>query len=288
MTFSQTKKVSVVVPNYNYAKFLKKRLKSILKQAYPIYELIILDDKSGDGSEAVIRQEMERIWRERPEIKIKFIKNDKNSGKAIRQWKKGFEEASGDYIWIAEADDLCRRNFLAEVMRWFDDPDVVISYAESQIINSYGMVVVPNFRWSRDKERTGHYKKSYIKDGKTEIQEILAVRCTIPNVSAVVMKNDPRFIKFLEEAEKFDQVGDWYFYVKVLENGKISYNHKALNKFRVHGDSKTGQSKKGVKHYDEIVWMHEWLLEKYKISKKVQKYMRQEETRVWRRCNKVA
>ena len=44
------KKVSVVVPNYNYANYLKKRLDSIINQTYPIYELIILDDLSTDDS----------------------------------------------------------------------------------------------------------------------------------------------------------------------------------------------------------------------------------------------
>ena len=75
-------------------------------------------------------------------------------------------------MWIAEVDDLSSRNFLTEVMKGFDDPKVVISYAESAIINSFGLMIVPNFRWSRDKEKTGHYKRSYINDGNKEIEEI--------------------------------------------------------------------------------------------------------------------
>ena len=42
---------------------------------------------------------------------IKFIENRKNSGNVFKQWLKGAEEATGDYIWIAEADDLADANF---------------------------------------------------------------------------------------------------------------------------------------------------------------------------------
>ena len=44
------KKISVIVPNYNYEKYLPDRIKSILNQTYPLYELIFLDDASTDNS----------------------------------------------------------------------------------------------------------------------------------------------------------------------------------------------------------------------------------------------
>ena len=274
------KKVSVVIPNYNYERYIKKRLRSILWQTYPIYELIILDDCSTDGSVDVIEKELGRIKKEYPSIRVQFIRNKKNSGKAMKQWKKGFELAKGDYVWIAEADDLSSRRFLEEVMRGFDDPGVVISYAESAIINGWGMMIAPNFRWSRDKERTGHYKKSYVKDGKQEIEEIMAIRCTVPNVSAVVFRNDENYLRYFDEAIRFSQVGDWYFYVKILENGKISYNKKSLNRFRIHNGSKTSDSKRDKRHYEEVLFMHDFLGKGYTLSRKTQKALEDEEARV--------
>ncbi|MDO4398740.1 MAG: glycosyltransferase family 2 protein [Candidatus Saccharibacteria bacterium] len=274
------KKVSVVIPNYNYERYIKKRLRSILWQTYPIYELIILDDCSTDGSVDVIEKELERIKKKYPSIRVQFIRNKKNSGKAMKQWKKGFELAKGDYVWIAEADDLSSRRFLEEVMRGFDDPSVVISYAESAIINGWGMMIAPNFRWSRDKEKTGHYKKSYVKDGKQEIEEIMAIRCTVPNVSAVVFRNDENYLRYFDEAIRFSQVGDWYFYVKILENGKISYNKKSLNRFRIHNGSKTSDSKMDKRHYEEVLFMHDFLSKGYTLSRKTQKALEDEEARV--------
>ena len=55
MSISQNKKVSVVVPNYNYGKYLRKRIESIIKQTYPIYELIVMDDASTDGSDVIAK-----------------------------------------------------------------------------------------------------------------------------------------------------------------------------------------------------------------------------------------
>ena len=280
---SQIKKVSVVVPNYNYGRYIKKRIGTILDQTYPIYELIILDDASTDGSAETIKSMVLDLKLKNPEMRIKFVPNGENSGKAMAAWKKGFELANGDYVWIAEADDLCARDFLAEVMRGFDDPEVVMAYTESAIINSWGLVVAPNFRWSRDKEKIGHYKRGYVKDGKDEIREIMAIRCTVPNVSAVVFRKDKKFLKYLNESLRFTQVGDWYFYVKVLEHGKISYNRKSLNKFRVHGDSKTGKSKKEGRHYEEILEMHEMFKREYNLPKETVFRMEKELKRVEKR-----
>ena len=208
MTTLQDKKVSVIVPNYNYVRYIEKRIDSIVKQTYPIYELIVLDDASTDGSVEVIEKKLAEVKAKYPELKVQFVRNEKNSGKAMAAWKKGWELATGDYIWIAEADDLSGRKFLEEVMEGFRDPEVVLSYTESMVINGAGLLVAPNFRWSRDKEKTGHYKKSYIKGGRQEIEEIMAIRCTIPNVSAVVIKKKEIFLGYLEEALQFNQVGD--------------------------------------------------------------------------------
>ena len=280
MVISQNKKVSVIVPNYNYGKYIKKRIQTIMKQTYPIYELIVLDDASTDGSANRLKEIVFDLKIKNPEMRVRFVGNVKNSGKAMMQWKKGFELVTGDYIWIAEADDLCSPRFLEEVMKGFRDPEVVLSYTESKIINSAGIVIAPNFRWSRDKERTGHYKKSYVKDGVQEIKEILAIRCTIPNVSAVVFRKDVVKPSYFKKAIDFSQVGDWYLYSKILENGRIAYNKKALNKFRIHGGSKTAESKKESDHYKEVLWMHKFFKDNYTMDSKVQQAIYQEEVRI--------
>ena len=129
------KKVSVIIPNYNYEKYIIERIDSVLMQTYPIYEIVILDDCSPDNSVKVINKKIEEIKKEHPEIKVQFIINEKNSGGCVfKQWKKGFDATTGDYIWIAEADDSAENDFVENLIKPFDDPEVVLSYCESASI----------------------------------------------------------------------------------------------------------------------------------------------------------
>ena len=68
-------KISVIVPNYNYERFLKERIDSILLQTVPIYELILLDDASSDESVSYLNKKIEEIKKNYPHIKIKTAFN---------------------------------------------------------------------------------------------------------------------------------------------------------------------------------------------------------------------
>ena len=250
------KKVSVIVPNYNYSRFLDRRIDSILSQSYPIFELIILDDASTDDSDQKIKEKLSKIGNN---FKTSYYRNEKNSGKPIAQWQKAFREASGDFVWIAEADDYSDRNFLASVMSAFDDEKVVLSYGNSVAVNEKGDVLSYDFSRHAGKLAKNHWKKSYINDGKNEIRDYLRHRCTIPNVSAVVFRKEKSIPvqKYLEEAKSFTQVGDWYFYLKFISHGKIAFSKPSNNFFRISKSSVTGQSKNSKTHAAEIDWIHE-------------------------------
>ena len=47
--------VSVIIPNYNYARFLRQRIESVLAQTYTDYEIILLDDASTDDSTSILK-----------------------------------------------------------------------------------------------------------------------------------------------------------------------------------------------------------------------------------------
>lgn len=254
------KKVSVIVPNYNYAKFLKDRITSIVQQTYPIYEIIILDDASTDDSKKIINNLIEIINQKYPKIKTKTVSNKINSGSPYKQWQKGFALATGDYIWIAEADDLSDKNFLATVMNGFLNKDVVLSCSGIQLINERGSTIMYDFSRSFDKGHTNHWKKDYINSGIDEIRNYLANNCTIPNVSGVVFKNDARipYSNYLTESIKFKQAGDWLFYINVLRHGKIAYFRPSLNKYRIHSRSVTTQSDKSI-HSREIKQIQQFI-----------------------------
>jgi glycosyltransferase involved in cell wall biosynthesis len=81
--------VSVILPNYNHAVFLQKRIDSIFNQSFTDFELIILYDFSTDNSKEIIEQ-----YREHPHVSH-IVYNTENSGSTFKQWGKGIELAKG-------------------------------------------------------------------------------------------------------------------------------------------------------------------------------------------------
>ena len=257
------KRISVIIPNYNYKKYLKERIDSILLQTYPIYEIIILDDCSTDDSVSLIKE----IISKNKDFNIKLIKNKENSGSVFNQWKKGFENATGDYVWIAEADDSCHPKFLETVIKPFDDDDVVISYCESMRIDGNNLILNKECRdWVSVASNT-KWNNSYINSGEKEIKETLSILNTILNVSAVVFKNDDskKIINILEKAKQFKMSGDWFTYYSILKDGKIAYTSKSLNYFRRHGRS-TCTAVSRERELKEVLMIQKDIRENYKLN----------------------
>src|SRR5882757_6677219 len=69
--------VSVIVPNYNHARYLRKRIESVLGQTYQDFEVILLDDCSTDNSREVLVSH-----RDNPKVRIDF--NENNSGSVFK------------------------------------------------------------------------------------------------------------------------------------------------------------------------------------------------------------
>jgi len=278
------KKVTVVIPNYNYKNFLDARVKSILGQTYPLHELIIFDDASTDGSADFIERELlPKIRTKNPDLKIKFIKNPRNSGKSINQWQKGFHEATGDFLWLAEADDLSDPDFLTTAMSKFADPKVVLSYTNSVAINEHGKVLTYDFQnHSVDKQKSGHWQTDFVENGESEIKSHFAINCNIPNVSACVFrlnKNIP-YDQYLDTAKSFTQCGDWYFYLQILQHGKIAYSRPSLNFFRIHQHSVTASSKKSDKLLKEVKQIQTDISKKYPLSQTILDAQSREASRI--------
>lgn len=228
------RKVSVIIPNYNYSKYIIERIDSVLNQTYPIYELIILDDCSTDNSVEVIEKKIKSI--KDKDLIVKFIKNEKNSGCVFKQWKKGFEAATGDFIWIAEADDSAESTFVYELMKAFDDNKVVLSYCDSARIDGNNQMIRYRSDDLYDMCRCGDWNTDYVREGEQEITEHLSVTNTILNVSSVIWKKAD-YSDIFTKAQDFKVAGDWYIYYQVLKTGRISFLSKSLNYYRKHGSS---------------------------------------------------
>ena len=255
-------KISVVVPNYNYARFLKQRLYSILKQKIKIYEILILDDCSTDTSRYEINSLVSLLENY---INIRKIYNDKNSGSAFKQWEKGFEMACGDYVWIAEADDYCDSKMLKNLVKPLNTySDIVISYCDTAFINAEGKMTLPSIKNEIDFMNTKHWNQDFVNDGKEEYKNYAFLNCTIANVSSTLIKKD-YYHDFFELSGQFKQAGDWLFYVNIMQKGKIAYSNKTLNYYRVHGNNVSSITKKD-EHLKELEKIYKYFEEHYGLN----------------------
>ncbi len=254
-------RVSVVVPNYNYERYLPKRLKSIIDQSFRPYEIVFLDDCSSDKSVEVAEEILGGSG-----LPFRVIKNSRNEG-CYKQWLKGIELAQGDLVWIAEADDYCDRSFLKCVLEGFKSEGVVLSYCQSKQIDENEQFIKENYFAYTDDISADKWKVNYIREGIKEIGDTLAIKNTIPNASAVVMKK-PDLSSIRNRLAELRGTGDWFVYVHVLSGGKIAYFAEALNYHRRHKRSIISDTD-ALAHLKEVAYLQEFIRANYVISVQV-------------------
>ena len=253
------KKVSCIVPNYQYEKYLPERLNSVLSQDYPIYDIVFLDDCSRDKSLEVA----EKILSEGG-IDYTVLPNTVNSGCVFRQWFKGIEAAKGDFIWIAEADDACSPEFLQKTVPAFSDPDVNLSYAQSCLMDGTGKVYNSNFKSHTDNISRSKWLQRYIAPFDLEINDGLAIKNTIPNASAILIRKSACGKINKEFLFEFKVAGDWVFYVELLKGGKVAFTPEILNYYRRHNVSVV--NKNLTRNLQEIEKIHAYLLKNFVLN----------------------
>jgi glycosyltransferase involved in cell wall biosynthesis len=219
--------VSVIVPNFNHASFLEERMKSILEQSFADYEIIILDDHSTDHSREIIEK-----YRDLPEI-ASIVYNEENSGSSFVQWEKGISMSRGKYIWIAESDDSCERNFLEEGIRQLEN-GYDLFYALTVNVDEQGAVLAKTGSWYEDLSLT-RWKNDFENNAPAEAAGMLAVKNTIPNASAVLFRRTGKLEAYLEKIKHMRYCGDWIFWLLYLRDaGKMYYSVKTKDYFRSH------------------------------------------------------
>lgn len=227
-------KVSVIIPNYNHVNYLEERIESILNQSYQDFEIIILDDKSTDNSREIIER-----YKNHPKVS-EVVYNETNSGSTFIQWNKGVDLCKSDIVWIAESDDVAEPMFLEEVIKPLLNKDIVLSYCQSNRINSEGKVTGT---W-RDQTKTHltNFDEDFVYNGSEFIYNDLIHRNVIPNASAVLFRKSS-FYKIGKADTDIKYNADWLLWLKILTTGNISFVNKTLNKFRYHSNSVIATSK---------------------------------------------
>lgn len=113
--------VSVVMPSYNTARFIKESIQSVQAQTYKNWELIIVDDCSNDGTKEVLDQI--------DDSRIRYFQNDINSGAAVSR-NRAIREAKGKWIAFLDSDDLWMPDKLEKQIKFMEENQYYFSYTD--------------------------------------------------------------------------------------------------------------------------------------------------------------
>jgi glycosyltransferase involved in cell wall biosynthesis len=225
-------KVSIIVPNYNHARFLERRIGSILAQTFQDFELILLDDASTDDSRDILR----RFASSDTRIRTDF--NAANSGSPFHQWNKGIALAQAPYVWIAESDDVATPDFLQRLLPVLEhDPSLALVYCRSMKIDEQERPLEMVDR-SIARRRIPHidaarWENDFVNNGPDECLSYLFFLNTIPNASAVLFRRD-LYLRSGGADSSYRLCGDWWLWVNMLQLGGIAHVAQPLNHYRTH------------------------------------------------------
>ena len=122
--------VSIIMPSYNTAEYIPESIKSVFNQSYTDWELIIVDDCSTDNTDRVVAPFLS-------DNRIKYLKNDKNSGAAVSR-NKALCEARGKWIAFLDSDDLWLPEKLEKQIAFMEENGYRFSYTNYSEIDPDG------------------------------------------------------------------------------------------------------------------------------------------------------
>lgn len=224
--------VSVIVPNYNYARYLPERIESILNQTFQDFELILLDDVSTDDSLSILKRYSTH------EHVSQLVINETNTGNPFKQWAKGIGLARGKYVWIAEADDLAELTFLETCVRHAEQyKDFSFAYTGSLLIDAQGTVNYQKDvnKWgNRAQQEAAHF------NGKAFALHNLYWRNYVLNASGVLFRREYAQQAIIHsDFTDFHYCGDWLFWFHMALQGSVVEIYRNLNYFRQHNTKVT-------------------------------------------------
>jgi glycosyltransferase involved in cell wall biosynthesis len=227
--------VSVIIPNFNHAPYLRQRIDSVLHQTFQDFDITILDDCSTDNSKEVIEE-----YRGNAKV-VSIIYNHQNSGSPFKQWQKGINATTGNWIWIAESDDWCEPNFLETLIGGIEEK-TCLAIAQSLVLNNEGKIL-----WNSEAE----YFHKIISGLDFVKSKMILDNFGIPNVSMCIFKKSA-YLNIDNEFTNYKFCGDWLFYILIALQGDVFISAKILNYFRKHDKDVSGKAYKNGLSYSEF------------------------------------
>ena len=259
---AKTPALSIIVPNFNHARYLRRRLDSIFNQTFRDFEVILLDDCSTDESVKILEEYSGRA-------DVRLVRNEQNSGSTFKQWLKGIELARAEYLWIAESDDACEPDFIATLLPVLASGAVKLAYANSHVIDENDHVV-------GDYTRTEYlmslsetkWNCAYRVSAEREINEGLGIKNTVLSASSALFRKFRMTPRVRRTLENLRIAGDWYFIINAIAGGEVYYTPRKLNYHRRHGESVVGkllQQQRVGEFFTEFYTVHSEIFKRYRL-----------------------
>lgn len=210
-------KISVVIPVHQQELPLAKRLETVIRQTFPIFEVLLLTDGGTGGDAQTIRAYASRHAR------IRVVEAEAGCPNLYRQWNRGVTAARGEYVWIAGSNDFAHPELLAQLMvPLLADAGIGLSYCGSWRVDANDAILGScneSFGAFPDGAR---WETNYRNKGQAEVMHYLVYRNTIPSASAVVFRRSV-YLKAGMAEEGMAAGGDWYVWLKMLLISSVAY-----------------------------------------------------------------
>lgn len=120
--------VSILIPNYNSEKYIKKTINSAVRQTYSNIEIIVVDNMSTDNSWDIIKNCAAKDER------IKIYQNKKNIG-PVKNWKRCLDKANGIYAKFLWSDDQISKEFVEKTVKYLYQPNIAFAFTGVEHFN---------------------------------------------------------------------------------------------------------------------------------------------------------
>lgn len=226
-------------------------MQSILQQTWHDFEVIILDDCSTDNSKVIIEQ-----YRNHPQVKA-IIYNEVNSGSPFKQWAKGLQLASTEWVWIAESDDYCTEDFLTSVLPGMKDPQCCLAYTGAIWVNEENQLLKPV-----DIDKEG------FTNGTAFIATKMLRQNTLVNAGMAVFRRKAA-LQVNTDWYNMIQSGDYALFCEVIGQGNVYCNGKSLAYFNRHTNTVSAKNLHTINTAHEMLQVWTGLLHQRIISLKI-------------------
>ncbi len=221
--------VSIIIPYYKKRRYITDTLKSVLKQTYKNFEIIIIYDDD-DKDELKFIKKLVNI-----DKRIILMINKKSLGAGLSR-NKGIKKSKGRYVSFIDADDLWKKNKLELQIKFMKEKNLLISHTDYEIIDNENNIL--NYRTARNFHSISDLLKSCDIGLSSVIveKEILTKGCLFVN-----LKTKEDFVLWLKILKKNIKIGGLQknlMYWRKLSNSlsssiiqKIKDGYSVYNKF---------------------------------------------------------